>query len=80
MLSLQHPLARITIIILQLASCHKLLKPSPYYVMIESTLQFDDVGVVPGLLPLLWVVQRVMKMEWETAWEGGYCTRRLCRT
>ena len=28
------------------------------YVMIESTLQFDDVEDVPGLLPLLRVVQR----------------------
>ena len=26
--------------------------------MIESTLRFDDVEVIPGLLPLLWVVQR----------------------
>ena len=28
------------------------------YVMIESTLWFDDVEVIPGLLPLLQVVQR----------------------
>ena len=28
------------------------------YVMIESTLRFDDVEGVPGLLPLLRVVQR----------------------
>ena len=28
------------------------------YVMIESTLRFDDIEVIPGLLPLLWVVQR----------------------
>jgi len=40
------------------ACCHELLKPSPYYVTIESTLQFDDIGVVPGFLPHLWVVQR----------------------
>jgi len=30
---------------------------NPHYVMIESTLRYDDVGVVPGLLPLLHVVQ-----------------------
>lgn len=29
-----------------------LLKLHPHYVMIESTLWFDDVGVAPGLLPL----------------------------
>ena len=28
------------------------------YVMIKSTLQFDDIEVIPGLLPLLRVVQR----------------------
>ena len=28
------------------------------YIMIEFTLQFDNKGVVPGLLPLLQVVQR----------------------
>jgi len=28
------------------------------YVMIESTLQYDDVEVIPGLLPLLQAVQR----------------------
>ena len=38
--------------------CHKLLKPSPHYIMSESTLQFGDVGVVPGLLSLLLAVQR----------------------
>ena len=27
------------------------------YVMIKSTLWFEDVEVIPGLLPLLWVVQ-----------------------
>ena len=29
-----------------------LLKLRPHYVMMESTLWFDDVGVAPGLLPL----------------------------
>jgi len=29
-----------------------------HYVMIESTLWFDDVEVIPGLLPFLWAVQR----------------------
>jgi len=28
------------------------------YVMMESTLWFDDVEVIPGLLPLFWTVQR----------------------
>ena len=46
------------------------------YVMIESTLQFDAVGIVPDLLPFLWVVQRstkyiVKKTGRETAWEWG---------
>jgi len=44
--------------------------------MIESTLQFDDVEDIPGLLPLLWVVQMsqcaVKRTERETAWERGY--------
>ena len=31
---------------------------SPHYNTIESTLQFDDVEVVPGFLPLLRVVER----------------------
>jgi len=36
-----------------MAHCHNyLLKLRPHYVMIESTLWFDDVGVAPGLLPL----------------------------
>ena len=34
------------------------MKLSPHDTMIESTLQIDDVGVVPGLLPLLLAVQR----------------------
>jgi len=40
-----------------MARCQKILKLSPHYVMIESTLWFDD-GVLPGLLPLLQAVQR----------------------
>ena len=38
--------------------CHKLLKPSPHYVMIESTLWFDNLGIVPGFLLLLWAIER----------------------
>ena len=33
-------------------------EPSLHYIMIESTLRFDDVEVMPGLLPLLQAVQR----------------------
>ena len=40
------------------------------YVMIESTLQFNDVEVIPDLLPLLWAVGS-KKMEQVTAWERG---------
>jgi len=32
------------------------LKLSPHYVMVESTLRFNDVGVVPGLHLLFHVV------------------------
>ena len=35
------------------------------YVMIESILWFDDVGIVPGSK----VMNAVNKVEWETAWE-----------
>ena len=43
--------------------------------MIESTLRFDDVEVIPGLLPLLGgskVTNAVKRTEWEMAWERGY--------
>jgi len=33
-------------------------KTKSTYVMIEFSLWFDDVEVIPGLLPLLWAVQR----------------------
>ena len=33
-------------------------KTESTYVIIESTLQFDDVEVIPGLLPLLLTFQR----------------------
>ena len=50
----------------------QLLKPSPHYIMIESTLRFDDVGVVPGFLLLLRAVQKSpMWSKWETVWERG---------
>jgi len=35
-----------------------IIKTESTYIMIESTLQFDDVEDIPGLLPLLWAVQR----------------------
>ena len=42
------------------------------YVMIESTMQFDDIGVIPGLLPvfLMWfkVKNAVRKVEREKNW------------
>jgi len=52
----------------------QLLKTSPLYMVIESTLQFDNVGVVQGLLPLLRAVQRSRmwsRKQRETAWEQG---------
>jgi len=42
--------------------------------MIKSTLRFDDIEDIPGLLPLLWAVQRSRtrsKEQQETAWEWG---------
>ena len=48
--------------------CHKLLKPSPHYVVIKSTLRFDDTGVVPDLLPLLRAVQ--WSRMWSRQWSG----------
>jgi len=45
------------------------------YFMIESTLWFDNIEVIPGLLSLLRVVQRSRmwsrEQERETAWERG---------
>jgi len=43
------------------------------YVTIESTLRFDDVEDVPGLLLLLrGVMYAVKRIERETAWQRGY--------
>jgi len=49
------------------------------YVMIEFTLQFDDVEVIPGLLPLLWAVQRsrMQSREWSGRWPGNEATPHL---
>jgi len=46
------------------------------YVMIESTLRFDDVEDVPGLLPLLRAVQRsrMRSREWSWRWPGNEAT------
>ena len=59
--------------------------------MIESTLRFDDVEDVPGLLPLLWAVQRSRmrsrersrrrpgneaSVEYQTETKAGFCV--LC--
>ena len=45
------------------------------YITIKSTLQSDDIGVVPGLFSFLQALQRSCmwsrKLEWETAWERG---------
>ena len=43
------------------------------YVMIESTLWFDDIEVIPGLLPLLRAVQwsRMRSKEWSRKWPGN---------
>ena len=45
------------------------------YIMIESTLSFDDIGAVPGLLWLYLFGSKVTyaatKMELESAWGQG---------
>jgi len=43
------------------------------YIMIESTLQFDDVEDIPGLLPLLQAVQRsrMWSREGSRRWPGN---------
>ena len=52
-------------------------KTESTYVMIKSTLWFDDVEDIPGLAPSpaspggSKVTHAVKKMEWETAWERG---------
>ena len=38
--------------------------------MIESTLQFDDIEDIPGLLPLLWEVQRSCMRSREQSGDG----------
>jgi len=43
-------------------------KTESTYVMIESTLRFDDIEVTPGLLPLLQAVQR--SRRWSREWSG----------
>ena len=63
--------------------CHKLPKPSPHYTMIESTLRFTDVGVVPGLLLLLQAVQSsCMPIRTRSRrWPGNKGSQSpLCRT
>jgi len=62
-----------------MAHCHKLLKLSPHYVIIESTLWFDDVGVLPGLLPLFWVVkgQCMQSRKWSGRQPGNEASQRL---
>ena len=44
--------------------------------MIESTLQFDDIEVIPGLFPLLWAVERSrMRLRgWSRIWPGNKAT------
>ena len=48
------------------------------YVMIESTLRFDDVEDIPGLLPLLQAVQRSTAtagcIKWTIIVSGAICT------
>jgi len=52
------------------------------YMMIKSTMQFDDIGVVSGLLQLTSLgsnVQYVVKKaEWEGAWRQGYKNEVHC--
>jgi len=49
--------------------------------MIESTLRFDDVEVIPGLLPLLRAVQRsrMQSREWSGRRPGNEATLGLNR-
>ena len=48
--------------------------------MIESTLQFDDLEVIPGLLPLLRAVQRsrMQSREWSGRWPGNKASNDFC--
>jgi len=47
--------------------------------MIESTLWFDDVEVIPGLLPLLRAVQRSrMRSRKPSRWRPGNEARAYC--
>jgi len=50
-------------------------KTESTYVIIESTLQFDDIKVIPGLSPTSpggsKVTYAVKRTEQETAWERG---------
>jgi len=41
--------------------------------VLESTLRFDDVEDIPGLLPLVQVVQRsrMQSREWSGRWPGN---------
>jgi len=61
-----------------MAHCHKLQKLSPHYIMIESTLPFDDVGVVLSLLPLPLAVQRsrMQLRKWSGRWPGNEASKR----
>ena len=48
-------------------------EPSPHYITIESTLWFDDVEVMLGLLPLLQAVQRsrMRSRKQSVRWPGN---------
>ena len=54
-------------------------KTESTYVMIESTLWFDDVEVIPGLLPLLQTVQRshMQSREQSRRQPGNEATNKL---
>jgi len=45
--------------------------------MIESTLWFDNVGVVPGLLPFLWADQRLHMHAFKKNGAGSSLGTRL---
>jgi len=56
--------------------CGHIAETKSTYIMIDFTLRFDDVGIVPGLLLLLWVVQRsrMLSRKWSERWPGNEAT------
>ena len=56
--------------------CGHIAETKSTYIMIDFTLRFDDVGIVPGLLLLLRAVQRsrMQSRKWSERWPGNEAT------